>query len=190
VDLPETPPWERQPGWMPYEQMRQEMQERGVEMPEQPAWGRGMGPGRMLMSDEERRATRAAMMTMTPEERQAFREQHYQEMRERAQAKGIELPETPPWKQAAPMPPAPPAPPATDWAKIQEIIAGMSPEELEACMTLQRGAMGGPMQAPQPVVPPEPGYAPPYGYGPGPGFGRGPGYGYGPRWQQGPGYPQ
>jgi hypothetical protein len=37
---------------------------------------------------------------MTPEERQAMREQRWEEMRARAAERGMELPETPPWEAA------------------------------------------------------------------------------------------
>jgi hypothetical protein len=87
-------------------------------------------------------------------------------------------------------------PETPDWAKIKEVISSMTPEQLEACMSMHRMPMGGPMQPP-PMAPPEPGYGPgrPYGYGPGMGYGQGPGGygqgpGYGPRWQQAPAYSQ
>ena len=208
VQLPEMPPWERERQWMSYEEMRSQMQQQGVNLPEQPAWppgrgpgmGRGMGPGRMLMTEEERTATREALAQMTPEERAAFHEQHYQELRVRAKDQGMELPETPPWTQA-PVLPEPPAEP--DWARIQESIAGMTPEEREACMFMQRMNMPPrlrPTQRPMGTREGTPGYgyAPGYGRGPGYGQGQAPGYGYGygrgqgygPRRGQWSGYPE
>lgn len=125
LELPETPPWEQTgaaPPAMPappepptremsasapggisaeerdamreqrYQAMRERALQRGVELPETPPW--------KLMSDEERQAHREAMRTMTPEQRRAMREAHWQEMRERAQERGLSMPETPPWKQA------------------------------------------------------------------------------------------
>ncbi|MEA3278903.1 MAG: hypothetical protein U9Q81_27135 [Pseudomonadota bacterium] len=126
LELPETPPWEQagiEPPAMPtppepptrdmppsvpggmsaeerdamreqrYQAMRERASQRGVELPETPPW--------KLMSDEERQAHREAMRSMTPEQRRAMRETHWEEMRERAQEQGISMPETPPWKQAA-----------------------------------------------------------------------------------------
>lgn len=191
VELPETPPWQREPHWMSYDEMRQQMQQQGVEMPEQPTWpagrGPGMGLGRMLMSDEERQAIRESMAQMTPEERAAFHEQHYQKMRERAQAQGMDLPETPPWMQAPDTQEPPPAPPEPDWAKVQETIAGMTQEERDACKLMHRRHVPPPTQtAPWPMAAPE--GAPGYGYGPGYGRGRGYGYGQGPGLGYGPGY--
>ena len=158
-------------------------------MPEQPAWPRGMGPGRTLMSDEERQAVRESVVSMSPEERQAFRKQHYQEMRERATAKGYDLPETPPWQQAPSMTEPPAAPSGPDFAKLQETIAGMTPEEIEACRMMHRMHMPPPPPRP-PAAPPEggQGYGPGYGYGP---YGPGQGYGYGRnRGYGGPGWGQ
>lgn len=201
VELPETPPWDREPQWMSYEDMRQQMQQQGVDMPEQPAWtagmgrgmgpgmgpgmGRGKGPGRMLMSAEERQGIHESMAQMTPEERAAFREKHFQAMRERAEAQGMDMPETPPWLQAPAMPERPTAPPVPDWAKMQETIAGMTPEERDACMLMQRMMQARRPMPPaprRPMGPPE--GAPGYGYGPGYGQGQGQGRGYG----YGPGY--
>ena len=52
------------------------------------------------MSEEERRAHWETVRSMAPEERRAMRDAHWQEMRKRAQEQGMEMPETPPWKQA------------------------------------------------------------------------------------------
>jgi hypothetical protein len=111
--------------------------------------------------------------------------------------------------QAPPMPPQggisppPTMPPAAeghpDWAKLQAVIDGMTPEEREACTTVHRLSMSMPVQPSMRSLPPPPergygadyrsapgyGAAPPYGgYGAGPGYSNGPGYGYG----YGPGY--
>lgn len=198
MELPETPAWDRSADWAPPPMSEPPAMPEAPAMgeppampdypamadmpepPQPPAWGRGMGPGRMLMSDEERRTHHEAMRGMTLEELADYREQHYQEMRARAAERGMELPETPPWKQPMPEMPEPPAMP--DMEKLQAVIDGMSPEEREACMIMHRMHMGA-MQAPRrPMMPPQGGYGPGYGYGPGMGYGRG--YGYGPR----PGY--
>ncbi|MGD2083954.1 MAG: hypothetical protein PVF91_13405, partial [Chromatiales bacterium] len=57
--------------------------------------------GGTLMSAEEAAEHRAKMRGLSPEEREAYRDQQYAELRERARAKGMELPETPPWKGEA-----------------------------------------------------------------------------------------
>lgn len=240
MELPAAAPWEQAPQWMSFEEMREQMQTQGIEMPEQPAWPRGMGPGRMLMSDEERQANRAAMMNMSPEERAAFRDKHYQQMRERAEAQGVSLPETPPWKQRAEsmpsreemaakrqkflnmtpeerqalreqryqamrakaaeqgveMPETPPweqqAPLEPDWTQYQKVVAGMSPEERQACMALHRMHMSQPMMQqarPMQNMPQQGGFGPGQGYGAGPGFAPGRGFGNGPAQGYGPGYP-
>jgi hypothetical protein len=113
----------------------------------------------------ERMQRHQAMMNLTPEERMAAREAHYQEMRERAKERGIELPETPPWqaRQSAR---------EDEWAKHQAVIDGMTDEERTACHAMHRRHMGmmnreRPQRAQMQ----------------GPGMGRGmmgPGYGYGP----------
>ena len=198
MNFPEATPWNREPEWLTYDEMRNQMQERGIELPEQPAW-----PGQMGVSDEERQAARDAMQekigkmrkmqeelaAMAAEVREAFREQRYRDMRERAASRGMELPATQPWKRppaAGPTPARPespaPQPAEADWSKYQAIIAGMSSEEREACMAMHRMHMQQRMQhAPRPMAPPE-------GYGPG--YGHGHGRGYGPRWGQWQGYPE
>ncbi len=187
MELPETPAWDRAADMTPPAMPERPTMPAAPEHPagilsEPPmprAWGRGMGPGRMLMSDEERRANRAALSSMTPEEREAFQDKHYQEMRARAAEKGMELPETPPWKQSRrDMPEPPPMPEMPDMEKIQAVIDGMSPEEREACMTMHRMHMRSMQSQPRPMPPAQGGYGRGYGYGPGMGYGR-PGYGHG-----------
>lgn len=46
-------------------------------------------------------ALRRQLQSMTPEERQRYREAHYRRLREVAKAAGIDLPETPPWDMTA-----------------------------------------------------------------------------------------
>lgn len=86
-----------------YAELRARAAEVGLELPETPPWDQpGMQPPQMpsqpeIAMPDMRGGNRGAM---TPEERQAMRDQHWQEMRQRALKQGIEMPETPPWKQA------------------------------------------------------------------------------------------
>ena len=117
----------------------------GRDMPGRPPWaGRGMGMGRQFMTDEERAAHREAMRTMSPEERQAYRAQMHERMRERAWEEGVVLPEAPPWEGAsAQMQPAPPSRPswADRMAGYRDRVGRMSPEDREACQALTRMEM-------------------------------------------------
>ncbi|MEW8291054.1 MAG: hypothetical protein AB2672_11000 [Candidatus Thiodiazotropha endolucinida] len=161
-----------------YQALRKRAEEAGVMLPESPPWRSEMG--QMMRPDmEERMAHRKKMMSMSEEERDSLRRQHYQEMRSRAEEAGIEMPETPPWvarQQAM----------DEEWAKHQKVIEGMSDEERAACHAMHRRHMGmmrggragtgcGGMghqgcgmhkgdYAPRMM----PGYGPGYGYGPGP----------------------
>jgi len=124
------------------------------------------------------------MPIMTPEERAAMRETRWKEMRARAAARGVELPETPPWvaaeqrrKEAQ-----------EQFEKYRKTVEALTPEQREAAQALY--GFGGPQMQepdwPQPPMPPQ--MQMPrggYGYGPGP-QGGDPGYGYGP-YQGGPG---
>ena len=124
------------------------------------------------------------MMTMTREERAAMRETHWKEMRARAAARGVELPETPPWvaaeqrrKEAH-----------EQFEKYRKTVEALTPEQLEAVRAMF-GAGGPQMQDPDWSMPPMPPMPPQrpmrggYGYGPQGGY---PGYGPGP-YQGGPG---
>jgi hypothetical protein len=86
-----------------YADLRQRAAEVGLELPETPPWAQnGMPdmPTPPAMRDDM--TARPAQMPprMTPEERQALREQRWEEMRARAAERGVELPETPPWEAA------------------------------------------------------------------------------------------
>lgn len=59
------------------------------------AFGMGRGMGAKLMTEEEWKEHQTKMRTMTPEERQKYREETHAKMVERAKEKGISLPETP-----------------------------------------------------------------------------------------------
>ncbi|MEW8561785.1 MAG: hypothetical protein AB2541_06750, partial [Candidatus Thiodiazotropha sp.] len=117
-----------------YQALRKRAEEAGVMLPERPPWLNE--PGQSLRpSMEERMEHRQQMMSMTQEERDAFRLQRYQEMRARAEEQGIEMPETPPWvarQQAM----------DDEWAKHQKVIEGMSDEERAACHAMHRRHMG------------------------------------------------
>jgi hypothetical protein len=65
------------------------------------------------------------MRNLTPEQRRAMREAHWQEMRERAVKQGVEFPELPPWKQAEQRR-------AERWEQYREIVDEMSEEQREA----------------------------------------------------------
>jgi hypothetical protein len=55
------------------------------------------GYGRDLMSDQERAEHRERMRSMdSDEEREAYRREHHEMMKQRAQERGIELPDEPP----------------------------------------------------------------------------------------------
>jgi hypothetical protein len=55
--------------------------------------GPGMGP--RLMTEQEWQEHRQKMQSMTPEERQKYREEWHKKMVERARERGITMPETP-----------------------------------------------------------------------------------------------
>lgn len=49
-----------------------------------------------MMSEQERAQFREQMRSMTPEQRQAFRQEHHQRMVERARARGVDVENLPP----------------------------------------------------------------------------------------------
>ena len=49
-----------------------------------------------MMSEQEREQFREQMRSMTPEQRQAFRQEHHQRMVERARARGVDIENLPP----------------------------------------------------------------------------------------------
>jgi hypothetical protein len=55
----------------------------------------GRGMGRQLMTEKEWQEHRQKMQSMSPEERQKYREEWHTKMVERARERGITLPETP-----------------------------------------------------------------------------------------------
>ena len=140
---------------------------------------------RMDAMRAQHRASCDKMMMMTPEERAAMRETHWKEMRARAVARGVELPETPPWvaaeqrrKEAH-----------EQFEKYRKTVEALTPEQLEAVRAMF-GAGGPQLQDSDWSMPPMPPMPPRrpmgrggYGYGPQGGY---PGYGPGP-YQGGPG---
>jgi hypothetical protein len=181
--LPETPPWEAMPEMpeapalsphagatpSPWEAMRRGMA----------AWMdsciTGANPPNWEAMRQEREAMRERFKAMTPEERKAMRDAHWQEMRQRAAERGMEMPETPPWEEAEKRYKAA----QEQFDRYRKIVDEMTEEQLEAARALfGRGeASAAPMQPMAPQMSPQ---MPPqmpqggYGYGPQGGY---PGYG-------------
>ncbi len=92
----------------PAETARSQIEESRAAMPESPdmAPRYGMSPEhdaamRQWQEDmQARMQERERIRNMTPEERQAMREERWKQMRADAAERGIEMPETPPWKEA------------------------------------------------------------------------------------------
>jgi hypothetical protein len=175
IELPETPPWDQaelprpempampadigatpMPGATPaereaaraaqYQAMRERAKTHGIDLPETPP--------HKLMSPEERRAQMDRMRNMTPEERMAARGEHYKQLRERAAAQGIELPETPPWEQAQQRRKAM----QEKWESYRKQVEAMTEEQREAARAIFGSAPGAdtpqmpmPMQRPMPM---------------------------------------
>ena len=77
---------------------------------------------------EEHRTQMEKMRNATPGERAALRDEHWAEMRERAAAQGITMPETPPWKEAEQRCEARKA----QWESYRKIIDQMTEEQRQA----------------------------------------------------------
>ncbi|QYZ67987.1 MAG: hypothetical protein OI74_14655 [Gammaproteobacteria bacterium (ex Lamellibrachia satsuma)] len=156
--------------------MQKRALESGVLLPDHPSWMEKPGVADLRPSMEERMERMKALRNMDPDERDAYRLERYQEMRERAAEVGLDLPEKPPWKDR---PARPELSQDDEWARQQAVIDGMTPEERAACHAMHRrhmrqmGPGRGMMQHPQmPAMP---------GRGFGPGRMMGPGAGYGPQ---------
>lgn len=120
-----------------WQSRRERASQRGADLPDQAPWN--------LMTPEERRAQMEQMRAAaTPEERAALRDQHWAQLRERAAAQGMSLPENPPWKEAEKRREAMKA----QWEKYRKIFTEMSAEQREAAAAL----FG---QMPQPPAMPE-----------------------------------
>jgi hypothetical protein len=118
LDLPETPPWEQE-GMQPPE----------IPTPPAPPKVPGeMAPPWTQMSAEKRKAEWEKMRNMTAEEREAMREKRWQDLRKRAKEQGVDLPETPPWKQAEERREAMKA----KWEQYQKIVDGLTAEQKDA----------------------------------------------------------
>lgn len=157
LELPETPPWEAMP-----------------QMPGMPGQAGVAAPDWDAMR-AEREAMRERFKAMTPEERKAMRDAHWQTMRERAAARGVEMPETPPWEEAEKRYKAA----QEQFDRYRKIVDEMTEEQLEAARALFGRGEGPsqPMMPPQmPQMPQQMPPMPPQGYGYGPGGGY-PGYG-------------
>ncbi|MCG7898163.1 MAG: hypothetical protein JAY85_06860 [Candidatus Thiodiazotropha weberae] len=117
-----------------YQELRSRAEEAGVMLPAHPPWHLSQMETNRPSADE-RRQHHEKMMNMSPEERDAYRQERYQKMREQAQQQGVEMPETPPWvaRQKAM---------AEEWAKHQAVIEGMTDEERAACHAMHKRHMG------------------------------------------------
>lgn len=149
LDLPETPPWVHSgvrppefpsppappPGEIPgaapgsmgpenSEAMRERAIHQGVTLPKTPPW--------KLMADEERKLHWETMRNMSPEERGKLRDEHWQEMRKRAQEQGVEMPETPPWRQAEQKREEM----LERWEQYRRTVEEMTPEQKEAVQAI------------------------------------------------------
>jgi hypothetical protein len=149
-----------------YEELKKRAEEAGVMLPEHPPWRDREAMMKAHPEMQKRMEHRKMMQAMTPEERDAYRMARYQEMRERANELGIDLPDNPPWKERRDAM-------AEEWAKHQEVIKGMTDEERAACHAMHRRHMRemgpGKMMRGKGMRPPM--YDAPmrgYGYGPGP----------------------
>ncbi|MEN8175258.1 MAG: hypothetical protein ABFS23_05815 [Pseudomonadota bacterium] len=130
--------------------------------------------GSQLMSPEEFAEHREKMRTLGPEERAAYRAEHHEEMRKRAEAQGISIPEEPPavgmGREMPPPPPPPPAAAGAGWALMspeefaehREKMRSLGPEEQAAYRAEQHEAMRKRAEAQGISIPDEP---PPVGMG-------------------------
>jgi hypothetical protein len=154
-----------------YEELKKRAEETGVMLPDTPPWRDRQAMMEANPEMQKRMEHMRKMQAMTPEERETFREERYQEMRERAAEIGMMMPEVPPWKNRQTMM-------QEQWANHLEVIKGMTDEERAACQAMHRRHMrqmmgqgpnrqmmqGQGMQSPQ--MPAYEGYGPGYGYGP------------------------
>ena len=154
-----------------YEDLKKRAETLGVILPEKPPWEASGAMDSLRPSMEERMQRHEQMMSMSPDEIAAMRKQHYEEMRDRAKADGVDLPELPPWERHQQMM-------DDEWTKQQAVIDGMTDEERAACHAMLRRQMGM-WDYPERPKMPAPGMGPGMGRGMGPGM-MGPGYGYGP----------
>jgi hypothetical protein len=140
-------------------------------MPHMPSQAAPAAPDWQAMR-KEREAMRERFEAMTPEERKAMRDAQWQKMRERAAARGMEMPETPPWEEAEKRYKAA----QEQFDRYRKIVDAMTEEQLEAARVLFGRGEGPAQSAPPPMPPQRPPQGPPRGYGYGPQGGY-PGYG-------------
>jgi hypothetical protein len=159
-----------------YAELRANAAEVGLQLPETPPWESGMpqmlpppampddyrGPSAQEWEAmrKEREALREKIKNMTPQEREAMREERWKKMRERAAERGIEMPETPPWKEAEARYQAS----QEQFEKYRKTVDAMTEEQQEAARALF--GCGG--QRPPRPMRPMGGYGPQGGY---PGYG-------------------
>ncbi|RDH86629.1 MAG: hypothetical protein DIZ78_06905 [endosymbiont of Escarpia spicata] len=157
-----------------YEALQKRALESGVLLPDHPSWMEKPEVADLRPSMEERMERMKSLRNMNPEERDAYRLERYQDMRERAAEVGLDLPEMPPWKDR---PARPELNQDDEWARQQAVIDGMTPEERAACHAMHRrhmrqmGPGRGMMQPPQMPAMPGRGFAPGRMMGPGAGYG-------------------
>lgn len=183
-----------------YQDLRQRAARSNILMPEAPPWDQAQQSAEQAQAEGgdagAPRGEGPAMMQGHPAAYEAMRERHYQEMRARAKAQGIELPELSPWREAQMEPPAAPVEDPM-LAKHRQMMEAMSPEQREACMSMHQ--MQGPGWPSAPAYPawgqgqpPAPAWGGPRG-----GWGGAPGWGYPEQdwgfapergWDAGPGY--
>ncbi|EGV19260.1 hypothetical protein [Thiocapsa marina] len=181
-----------------YEELRARAAEIGLALPEMPPWEsvdlpqmpeppamperHGMSAEDMDAMREQRRVMREQMRSMTPEERRAMRDAHWQQMRADAAERGVEMPETPPWAAAEERRKEM----EERFEAYRKTVEAMSEEQIEAA----RALFGSTPEMPEmPRMPPHGGYEPQgYGYGYGPQGGYPGGMPY-PAERRGMGYP-
>lgn len=183
-----------------YQDLRQRAARSNILMPEAPPWDQAQQSAEQAQAEGgdagAPRGDGPAMMQGSSAAYEAMRERHYQEMRARAKAQGIELPELSPWREAQMEPPAAPVEDPM-LAKHRQMMEAMSPEQREACMSMHQ--MQGPGWPSAPAYPawgqgqpPAPAWGGPRG-----GWGGAPGWGYPEQdwgfapergWDAGPGY--
>lgn len=99
---PPLPPGMQAPNEVMQKLHQQHIEERSAQhqtLRQQPE-GAGPAPGQMPTPPVPPEPLTMPPSLQSAQERDALREQQYQEMRERAKARGVEMPETPPWKAA------------------------------------------------------------------------------------------
>ena len=100
VSLPEIPPWTQQSTPQPPGMQRADVRERLGQGGAEPPKGPVGSPAAAAPLGQPPQPPVPSAGRLSSEERDAVREQRYQQMRERAKAHGTEMPETPPWKLA------------------------------------------------------------------------------------------